>query len=98
MGPVVINEIMYHPPDLSQNPPVDNERDEYIELLNISVQTISFYDFIDMNPWTLQGAVDYEFQPGTILGPGAYLLVVAFDPAIDLAWSHSVQPTVLAEM
>ena len=34
VGPFVINEIMYHPPDFSGY--VDNQDDEYIELYNVS--------------------------------------------------------------
>ena len=75
VGPVVISEIMYHPPDLGTN---DNTRDEYIELHNISTVPVPLA--VGTNSWRLRDAVDFDFAPGTTLAPGGYLLVVSFDP------------------
>jgi hypothetical protein len=78
VGPVVISEIMYHPPDLDTN---DNVRDEFIELHNISTAPVELYDpAYPTNVWHLRDAVDFDFPPGTVLPPGGYLLVVSFDP------------------
>ena len=65
VGPVVISEIMYHPPDLGTN---DNGRDEYIELHNISTVPVALFE--STNAWRLRDAVDFDFAPGTVLAPG----------------------------
>lgn len=70
-GPVIINEIQYQPPDLGL---LDNARDEFIELHNITAQNV------DIGGWVLKGDVDFTFAPGTIVPSGAYVLVVGFDP------------------
>jgi hypothetical protein len=80
VGPVVIREIMYHPPDLANG--VDNADDEYIELRNITGSTVNlFHPVYATNRWQLRGGVDFEFPPNTALGSGQSLLLVNFDPA-----------------
>ncbi len=73
-GRVVINELMYHP--LLPGA-------EFVELFNNSGETA-----FDLSGWRLNGA-GFTFDPGTILGPGEYLLL-AHDPtalsaAVDAA-------------
>jgi hypothetical protein len=81
IGPVVIAEIMYHPPDLGTN---DNSRDEFIELANISGAPAPLYHAAaPTNTWRLANAVDYSFPPDTVLQPGERVLVVNFDPVND---------------
>ncbi|WCJ58941.1 lamin tail domain-containing protein [Fontisphaera persica] len=81
VGPVVIAEIMYHPPDIGTN---DNSRDEFIELANISGAPVPLYDAAaPTNTWRLGNAVDYSFPPDTVLQPGERVLVVNFDPVND---------------
>ncbi len=78
IGPVVISEIMYHPPDQGIN---DNTADEFVELHNITTAPVPLYD--PANPqhvWRLRDAVDFDFAPGTVIAAGDYLLVVSFDP------------------
>jgi hypothetical protein len=78
VGPVVIGEVMYHPPDLGTN---DNGRDEFIELRNISTASVSLFDpNHPTNVWRLRDAVDFDFPPDTIIDAGDTLLVVGFDP------------------
>jgi hypothetical protein len=78
VGPVVISEVMYHPPDLGTN---NNTRDEFIELHNITTAPVSLYDTAyPTNVWRLRDAVDFDFPTGTLMAPGDYLLVVGFDP------------------
>jgi len=45
MGPVVINEIMYHP--------AFNADAEYVELVNISSDPVALFDSVAMEPWRL---------------------------------------------
>jgi hypothetical protein len=60
--PVVINEIMYHPYE-------NNDDAEYIELYNGGSEAV------DMTGWSFTQGVNFAFPPGTILGPGEYLVV-----------------------
>jgi len=76
-APVILNEVMYHPVDLSG--PVDNARDEFIELHNITTSPQSIAG------WKLKGDSDYAFAAGTTIQPGDYVLVVTFNPATDTA-------------
>lgn len=83
VGPVVVNEIMYHPPDINQafvEP--DNTADEYIELRNISAQPVPLYHAtFATNTWRLRNAVDYQFPLNVVLPVGGFAVVVSFDPA-----------------
>ncbi|HON09060.1 MAG TPA: cadherin-like domain-containing protein, partial [Verrucomicrobiota bacterium] len=82
VGPVVISEIMYHPPDIGTN---DNVRDEYIELYNNSSVPVPLFDTANQtNTWRLRDAIDFEFSPGTVIQPYSYLIVVSFDPQTNL--------------
>ena len=82
VGPVVITEIMYHPPDLAGG--VEDWVNEYVELQNIAVTNVPLYDPNAVtNTWHLRHAVDYDFPTGAIMAPGTRALVVGFDPVVD---------------
>jgi hypothetical protein len=87
IGPVVISEIMYHPPDvLTNGASWDNGEDEYIELHNRSSAPVNLFDPAHSgNRWRLARAVEFQFPDETVLAPGGYLLVVSFDPALEPA-------------
>ncbi len=81
VGPLVINEIHYHPPDIGTN---DNTGDEFIELLNITGATMPLFDpAFPTNTWHLRNAISYDFPTNVTLPSGACLLVVSFDPLND---------------
>ena len=81
VGPIVINEIMYHPPDIGTN---DNVLEEFVELKNITGTTVPLYDpAYPTNGWRLRGGVDFDFNATHSLPAGGHLLVVSFDPATD---------------
>lgn len=86
VGPVVINEVMYHPMDqMVGTTPVDNTIEEFIELHNFSSEDVSLYDpAFNTNRWNLRGNVDYDFATGTVLPAGKFLLLVSFDPVTNL--------------
>jgi hypothetical protein len=71
VGPVVINEIMYHPA-------VDTEA-EYIELANESWEFVSLYDPVSLLPWRLSTSDGIEFSlptdPPVVLGPREHILI-----------------------
>jgi len=91
VGPVVISEIMYHPPDLASG--VDNDLHEFIELQNVVGTNVPLYCVYASetgygtealtNTWRLRNAVDYDFPTNTSLAANGRLLVVGFDPAAD---------------
>jgi hypothetical protein len=81
VGPVVINEIMYNPPS---DGGVNDTKDEYVELRNISSQTVPLFDpDVPNNTWHIEGTVDYSFPTGVALPPYGYLLLISFDPEAD---------------
>jgi hypothetical protein len=83
VGPIVVSEIMYHPPDLGTN---DNVVEEFIELKNNSASAFPLYDpLFPTNGWRLRDAVNFTFTTAHTLAPGGHLLVVSFDPVTDLA-------------
>jgi len=63
---IVINEIMYHHG-------TRDERYEYVELYNRGTETVS------LSGWAFTDGISYEFNKGTEMPPGSYL-VVAKDP------------------
>ncbi|MEW6158352.1 MAG: lamin tail domain-containing protein [Verrucomicrobiota bacterium] len=80
VGPVVIHEIHFNPqPIFGTN---NNTIDEYIELRNISGQTVPLFDpNARTNTWKLDDAVQFVFPQNASIAPESYLLVVGFDPA-----------------
>ena len=77
VGPVVISEIMYHPPDLPDGS--DNQDDEFIELRNITSTNINLFDpSFPANGWHLRGGVNFDFPPTATLDAGQSLLLVSF--------------------
>lgn len=69
-GPVVINEIMYHPYHSDTSP--ENTRLEFIELFNRGTEPI------DLAGWQLSNAAEYTFPNDIILNPGDYFVVAAY--------------------
>ncbi len=77
VGPVVVNEIMYHPA-------VTNDALEFIELRNITGAPVPLYDPTNAaNTWRLRKGIDFNFPQGTTIPVGGYLVVVSFDPLAD---------------
>jgi hypothetical protein len=87
VGPIVISEIMYHPPDLVVGGVTnDNVVEEFIELRNIGSTAATLYDPAHpTNGWRLRDAVDFHFNASHALPPGGHLIVVSFDPITNLA-------------
>ena len=78
VGPVVISEINYHPPDFTDG--TDNSEDEYIELRNITGTAVPLFNTnAPAFTWRLRGGVEYEFPPGLTMPADGLLLVVNFN-------------------
>jgi len=72
VGPVVINEINYHPVPGG---------DEFVELLNVTDAPVPLFDPAwPTNTWKLQGLA-YTFPTNVTLGPSQMLVLVATNPA-----------------
>ncbi len=85
VGPVVITEIMYHPPD-------PNSYAEYVEIKNISGTTVSLED------WRLtdeSGGIEYYIPSGTSLTNGSYLLLVKNEVAFNEVFTPAGGVTIL---
>jgi hypothetical protein len=77
VGPLVFNEIMYHPVNT-------NDVYEYVELRNITGSPVALYDPANpANTWRLRKGVDFNFPAGLTIPSGGYLVVVSFDPVTD---------------
>ena len=85
VGPVVINEVMYHPAPATTNSS-ENPDEEFIELYNITAAVVPLFDPAQAtNAWRLGGAVSFDFPTNTSMPAQGYLLVVGFDPSTNSA-------------
>lgn len=82
IGPVIINEIMYHPPDINVfGTFLDNTNAEFIELFNVAETNTPLHDPLHpTNRWRILDGVSYEFPPELTMAGRSYLLVVGFNP------------------
>ena len=87
VGPIVIEEIMYNPP---------NGGHEYIRIRNTSGQAVPLYDAANpSNVWKVAG-IDFEFPAGVQLAPDHYLLLVrdTITPSV-FRQAYGIPPSVL---
>ena len=84
VGPIVISEIMYHPPEADFGIGLeDNSVDEFIELYNLSNTNVPLYHVLyPSNTWRLSSAVDFSFPTNTSIAPTSHVLVVNFNPTV----------------
>jgi len=71
VGPIVISEIMYHPQS-------GDEREEYVELHNISEAPVTLFDLNENEPWRFTDGIDYTFSdwPGVTIPAGGFVLIL----------------------
>jgi hypothetical protein len=83
--PIVISEIMYHPPEVNANGALwNNSEDEYIELFNRSAAAVQLFDPAHpTNSWKLAGGATFVFPSSAALAAGEYALLVNFDPIVN---------------
>jgi hypothetical protein len=69
VGPVVISEIMYHPPVADA---------EYLELANITTNAVTLFDVATGTPWKMTEGLTHEFPvaPPLTLAAGEKILLV----------------------
>jgi len=80
VGPVVVSEIQYHPPDLAIFG--DNSQDEFIELANISGAPVPLFDpSHHTNTWHVRGGVSFNFPTNVTLPANGYAVLISFYPS-----------------
>jgi hypothetical protein len=89
VGPIVINEIMYHP-NWPDNSPYDNEKYEYIELYNITAGDVNLYDE-EGNAWKFTDGIEFTFPNDANIAANGYVLV-ANDPEA-FVWHYGSPPS-----
>lgn len=83
LSPIILNEIMYHPPDLGGT---NNTRDEFVEVWNTSTNIQPLFNpEAPTNTWRISSGVDFQFPSAVTLPARGYALVVGFDPVADSA-------------
>ena len=81
VGPVVINEVMYHPASGGLE---DNTLDEYLELLNATAAPVSLFDPAHpANTWKISSGVQFTLPQNVTLPAGGFALLVNFNPAAN---------------
>lgn len=87
VGPLIISEIMYRPPEVFANGAYwDNFEDEFIELHNITTAPVQLFDpVLSGATWRLEGGVGFVFPPDVSVAAGGYLILVGFDPVANPA-------------
>lgn len=79
VGPIIISELMYHPPDDDDG--ADNSLDEFVELQNITTNDVWLHDLANpANRWQLDDGVNYSFSTTDVVPANGFLLVVNFNP------------------
>ncbi|MHC4500301.1 MAG: lamin tail domain-containing protein, partial [Planctomycetota bacterium] len=78
VGPIVINDIMYHPDP--------NGDAEYIELYNITSTDVNLYDD-QSNPWKFTDGIEFTFPADVNIPAFGYLLVVKDMNAFESQYS-----------
>jgi hypothetical protein len=80
IGPIIINEIMYHPN--SGGTELDNE--EFIELHNVTDSSVPMFDPANPgNGWRLGGGASFTFSANHTIPARGYLLLVNFNPTTN---------------
>ncbi len=78
VGPVIIHEVMYHP--------AGDADAEYVELFNMSDESVTLFDFVETKPWrfTDDSGIDLRFSADkpVVLKKGEYLLLVKSASAV----------------
>lgn len=71
VGPVVISEIMYHPPD-------PNGDAEYVELANLTTNAVTLFDATTGTPWKFTQGITHTFpaSPPLTLAAGEKIVLV----------------------
>jgi hypothetical protein len=78
IGPVVITEVMFAPPDPDGDGGIDPNNLEFVEIYNPTSASI------DLTQWRFTEGIDFGFAAGQMLAARGTLVIVPFDPADPL--------------
>ncbi len=89
VGPVVISEVMYHPPG--------DGAAEYVELVNLAGSPVTLFDPASGEPWRFTGGIEFLFpiDPPLTLPPGGRVLLVRDRTAFGQAYAVPQGTTIL---
>lgn len=79
LGPVFISEIHYAP--------ISSDSHEFVELTNLGDTTIS------LEFWKLRGGLDFNFNSSHRIAAGASIVIVTFDPQVNLVQTIDFRDT-----
>ena len=80
VGPVVINEIYYHPKGTAD----EEGQSEFVELYNVSDAAVVLGDVgVGTNVWHLRHGVDLDLPTAFSIPARGFVLLVGFDPATN---------------
>ncbi|HMJ89954.1 MAG TPA: immunoglobulin domain-containing protein, partial [Candidatus Acidoferrum sp.] len=86
IGPVIFNEINYHPVTVSGNGLSESADEEFVELHNTTTSALPLYDPAHpTNTWRIAGGLSFKFATNQSIAARGYLVLVAFDPATNAA-------------
>ena len=84
VGPIIINEIMYHPVSSSGSNAVELDNEEFVELHNPSGSPVPLFDTLrPTNGWKLTGGVSFNFSSNHTVPANGYFVLVNFDPTTN---------------
>jgi len=84
IGPVIVNEIHYHPVSGSGSNAIEAASEEFIELHNVTGALVPMFDAArPANVWRLSGGVSFHFNSNITIAANGYLVLVNFDPATN---------------
>ena len=87
--PLVITEIMYHPPEGPAGSPYEDDDYEFIELLNRGDVPV------DLSGVRMSDGVDFTFTEGTVLAAGSYAVLVRHLDAFKSRYTNWRDITIL---
>jgi hypothetical protein len=91
VGPIVISEIMYHP-SWPIGGSYTNEQYEYIELHNISTQSVTLYDYDKGMAWKFTEGIGFTFDADSPVTIGAGERIVIVKNPAAFVWRYPGVP------
>ncbi len=86
VGPVVFNEVNYHPVTIVGNNLSESSGEEFVELHNMTGSAVPLYDPAHpANTWRIDGGISFKFNAPQFIPARGYMVIVGFDPLTNAA-------------